>query len=76
MEGRLWIEDIVKSTPALPFLINSRVDMVNFMDPYKMIARKSAFSSFPSALNEGENKKIKKNHAKKKKKIKKNQKLT
>jgi hypothetical protein len=28
----LWIEDNVKSTLALPFLINSRVDMVNFMD--------------------------------------------
>ncbi len=51
----LWIEDNVKSTPALPFLINFRVDMVNFMDPYKIIARKSAFSSFPSAGNEGEN---------------------
>jgi len=29
--------------------------MVNFMDPYKMIVRKNAFSSFPSARNEGEN---------------------
>jgi hypothetical protein len=55
MEGMLWIEDIVKSTPALPFLINSRADMVNFMDPYKMVAKKIAFSSFPSAWNEGEN---------------------
>jgi hypothetical protein len=48
----LWIENIeniVKSTPTLSFLTNSRVDMVNFMDPYKMIARKNAFSSFPSA---------------------------
>jgi hypothetical protein len=71
MEGMLWIEDIVKSTPALSFLINSRVDMVNFMDPYKMIVRRSAFSSFPSALNEGENKKLKKIMQKRRRRLKK-----
>jgi len=49
-----WIEDIVKSTQALPFLTNSRVDMVGFVNPHKVVVRKSAFSSFPSAWNGGE----------------------
>ncbi len=71
MEGMLWIEDIVKSTLALPFLINPRVDMVNFMDPYKMTARKSTFSSFPCAQNEGENKKLKKTMQKRRRRLKK-----
>jgi len=49
MEEMQWIEDIVKSTQALPFLTNSRVDMVGFVNPHKVVVRKSAFSSFPSA---------------------------
>ncbi len=42
----LWIENIVESTPPLPFLINSRVDMANFVDPYKVVVRRSAFFFF------------------------------
>ncbi len=61
----LWIENIVESTPPLPFLINSRVDMANFEDPCKVVVRRSAFSFFSSAQNggelEGEAKKKKKN---------------
>jgi hypothetical protein len=34
MEDMMWIEDIVESTLALPFLTYSRVDMVGFMDPH------------------------------------------
>jgi hypothetical protein len=49
MEEMQWIEDIVKSTRALPFLTNSRVGMVGFVNPHKVVARKSAFSSLPSA---------------------------
>jgi hypothetical protein len=45
----LWIEDIVENTSTLPFLINSRVDMVGFMDIHKVFAKRSAFSMFPSA---------------------------
>ncbi len=45
----LWIENIVESTPPLPFLINSRVDMANFVDPYKVVVRRSAFSFFVQA---------------------------
>jgi hypothetical protein len=45
----LWIKDIVESTSTLPFLTNSRVDMVGFMDLHKVFAKSSAFSMFPSA---------------------------
>ncbi len=50
----LWIEDIVESTPTPPFLTNSKVDMAIFVYPHKVIARRSAFSTFPSAWNGGE----------------------
>ncbi len=51
----LRIENIIESTPPLPFLINSRVDMANFVDPCKVVVRRSAFSSFfSSAQNGGE----------------------
>jgi hypothetical protein len=45
----LWIEDIVENTLALPFLINSRVDMVGYVDPHKVVVRRNTFSAFPSA---------------------------
>jgi hypothetical protein len=32
MEDMMWIEDIVESTLAPPFLTYYRVDMVGFMD--------------------------------------------
>ncbi len=51
MEYMLWIEDIVV---APPFLTNFRVDMVGFMDPHKVVVRRSAFLAFPNAWNEGE----------------------
>jgi hypothetical protein len=35
-------------------LTNSRVGLVDFVNPHKVVARKSAFSAFPSARNEGE----------------------
>ncbi len=54
----LWIEDIV-ATP--PFFINSRVDMSSFVDPQKVIARRSALSAFLNARNEGESKGREKN---------------
>jgi hypothetical protein len=46
MEYMLWIEDIVV---APPFLTNFRVDMVGFMDPHKVVVRRSAFLAFPNA---------------------------
>jgi hypothetical protein len=48
MEDMLWIEDIVKSTPTLPFLSNFRIDMTSFGDPHKVVGRKNAFSAFSS----------------------------
>ncbi len=42
MKNMLWIEDIVESTLA-PLLTNFRVDMTNFVDPQKVVARRNAF---------------------------------
>jgi hypothetical protein len=39
MEEMLWIEDIVENTSAPPFWTNSRVDMIGFVYPQKVIAR-------------------------------------
>jgi hypothetical protein len=44
MEDMLWIEDIVESTLVPPFFINSRIDMVNFVNLHKVVTR-SAFSN-------------------------------
>jgi hypothetical protein len=46
---------LITSTPS--FYINFRIDMTGFVDPNKMIARKSAFSALSSAWNESELKK-------------------
>jgi hypothetical protein len=43
MKAMLWNEDIVQCTPTPPFLTNSRVDMVGFVDPHKVVALRSAF---------------------------------
>jgi hypothetical protein len=51
MEDVLWIEDIVGSTPSPLVLTNSRVDMVGFMYPHKVIAKRNAFLTFSSAQN-------------------------
>jgi hypothetical protein len=48
------IENIVENTPAPPVLTNFRVDMVGFVNPHKMIVRKSSFSVFLSARNGSE----------------------
>ncbi len=52
MKDMLWIEDIVENTSAPPFLINSKVAMIGFVDPQKVVVRSSAFLAFPSARNE------------------------
>jgi hypothetical protein len=44
IKDMLWIENITKSILAPSFLTNSRVDMIGFVNPYKMVARMSAFS--------------------------------
>ncbi len=41
----LWIEDIVESALAPSFFINFKIDMVNFMNLYKVVTRRSAFSN-------------------------------
>ncbi len=47
MKDMLWMEDIVESPLAPPFLTNSKVDMVNFVNARKVVAR-SAFLPFYS----------------------------
>jgi hypothetical protein len=54
MEDMLWIEDTIESTLAPPFLTNSRVDMVGFMDTHNVVVRRNAFLALPSAQNGGE----------------------
>jgi hypothetical protein len=49
LEEMLWIEHIVQSTQAPPFLTNLKVDMASFIDPHKVIIRKSAFLALPNA---------------------------
>jgi hypothetical protein len=46
MEDMLWIEHIFV-TP--PFWTNFKVDMVGFVNLRKVIAKRSAFSTFPRA---------------------------
>jgi hypothetical protein len=50
MKDMLWMEDIVESPLAPPFLTNSKVDMVNFVNARKVVAR-SAFLPFYSVWN-------------------------
>jgi hypothetical protein len=54
MEEMIGIEDIVESTQAPSFLTNSRVDMVGFVNPHKVVVKSSAFSTFPNVGNGGE----------------------
>ncbi len=48
MEDMPWMENIVESTLALPFLTNSKVDMVGFVNAHKVVIR-NAFLGFFSA---------------------------
>jgi hypothetical protein len=45
MEDMLRIVEIVDSKQALSFLSNSQVGMLDFVDPHKMVVRRSAFFS-------------------------------
>jgi hypothetical protein len=56
MGKMLWTKDIVESTKAPTFLTNSRVDMVNFVHFYKVVAKR--ISTLPSARNRGEYRKV------------------
>jgi hypothetical protein len=49
-ENMLWIEYILESIPTHPFFTNSKVDMADFVDPHKVFARKSVFST-PSSCD-------------------------
>jgi hypothetical protein len=53
VENMLWIEDIVASTSAPSFSINSRIDIASFVHPHKVVVR-SIFWTFSNAQNEGE----------------------
>jgi len=44
------MEDIFESTLALPCLIDSRVDMVDFVTVNKVIIRSNAFSNFEKKI--------------------------
>ncbi len=50
----LWIKDIVESTPTSSFWTNYKVDMISFVEPYKVVAKRNVFSTIPSAQNESE----------------------
>jgi hypothetical protein len=56
-----WIEDIIKSAQAFPFLTNPRIDMASFVDFHKVIIKRSTILAFPSARNGGESKGVVKN---------------
>ncbi len=51
----LWIEDIVESTSAPPFLTNSRID-IGFVDLHKVVARRNASLALPNEWNGCESK--------------------
>jgi hypothetical protein len=54
MEDISWMEeDIVECTLNIPFSNTSSVDMVGFLDPHKVVARRSAFPVIENAQNEG-----------------------
>jgi hypothetical protein len=49
MKNMLWIEDIVESTQAPPFLTNLKIGMTSFIDLHKVVIRRRVFSTFPNA---------------------------
>jgi hypothetical protein len=52
MDDISWMEDIVESTPTIPFLSTSSVRMVGFVNPHKIVVRRSAFQVLGNAQNE------------------------
>ncbi len=53
MEDISWMEeDIVESTPTIPFLNTFSVGMVGFVDPHKVVVWRSAFQILGNAQNE------------------------
>jgi len=49
VENMLWIQDIVESTLVLSIFINFKIDMVGFVYPQKVVARRNTFSVFSNA---------------------------
>jgi hypothetical protein len=50
MENMLWIEDIVESTTITTLIFtNYKIGIIPFVNPYKVIIRRSASSTFPNA---------------------------
>jgi len=47
----LWLQDIVESTLVLSFFINLKIDMVDFVYPHKVVARRNRFSVFSNTWN-------------------------
>ncbi len=45
-------EEIVDSTPTIPFLSTSNVGMVGFVNPHKVVVQKSAFLILGNVQNE------------------------
>jgi hypothetical protein len=56
MKDVLWIEDIVESTQAPPFLTNLKIDIASFVNPHKVVVRRNVFLTFPNARNGVESK--------------------
>jgi hypothetical protein len=54
IEEMLCIKDIIESTQAPSFLTNYKIDMANFVDPHKVVVRRSAFLALLNAQNGGE----------------------
>jgi len=48
------LRTFVESTSTPPYLTNSRIDMVHFVNPHNVVARKNTISTFPSARNRSE----------------------
>jgi hypothetical protein len=54
MENISWMEeDIIECTTTIPFSSTSSVGMASFVNPHKVVARKSAFPIFGNAQNDG-----------------------
>jgi hypothetical protein len=49
MEEMLWIEDIIESTQAPPFLTNFKVGLVGFVELHKVGVGSNAFLALPNA---------------------------
>jgi hypothetical protein len=47
---------LLKAHQLPHFLTNFRIDMVDFVDPHKVVIKRSAFSALPSPQDENENK--------------------